>query len=236
MARSLEDAVARRRNVREQLLHQLVVVIGERLQHGEAGILLAIEIVALEVDHLRRRVLLVDKGPFEREIDEAGNDIALPDRDLAQQQRHPRRRLQNLQAFTDLLVGLVDLVEEQEARNFQIFQLAQDELELGHLALVRFAHHDGGVDRGQHRAHVVHEFDGAWTIDERVAVAHEGGGGDGKLHAHLVITGLLAGVADGGPGFDAALTLHRAGAGEDRLEQCRLAALERPDQRNAPRA
>ena len=49
----LEHAVARRRNVREQLLHQLVVVIGERLQHGEASILLAIEIVALELDHLR---------------------------------------------------------------------------------------------------------------------------------------------------------------------------------------
>jgi len=44
----------------------------------------------------------------------------------------------------------------------------------------------------------------------------------------------LAGVADRGPGVHGALPLHPSGAGEDRFEQRRLAALERPDQRNAP--
>src|SRR5215470_16009878 len=45
---------------------------------------------------------------------------------------------------------------------------------------------------------------------------------------------LLAGITDGGAGLHGALTLDRAGAGEDRLEQSRLAALERAHERNAP--
>ena len=90
----VEHAVARRRDIRQQLLHQLVVVVGERLQHGEAGILAAIESVALELHHLGRGVLLVDEGTLQREIDEADDDVVLPDRDLAQQQRDARRRLQ----------------------------------------------------------------------------------------------------------------------------------------------
>jgi hypothetical protein len=49
-----------------------------------------------------------------------------------------------------------------------------------------------------------------------------------------VVTGFLAAVADGRPGLDRALTLDRPGAREDCFEECRLAALERPNQRNAP--
>ena len=113
----VEHLVARRLDVLEQLLHQLVVVIGQRLQHGEARFLLAVEVVALELDDLGRRVLLVDKGALEREIDEAGDDVAVPDRNLPQHQRHARGRLQQLERLAHALVGLVDLVEEQKARN-----------------------------------------------------------------------------------------------------------------------
>ena len=130
--------------------------------------------------------------------------------------------------------GLVDLVEEQEARNVEVFQLAQDQLQLRHLLLVGLADHDRGIDRGQRRAHVVDEFDRARTIDEGVAVAHEVGGGDGELDAHLVMARLLGGVADRGAGLHRALPLDRAGARQDRFEQRGLAALERAHQRDAP--
>ena len=106
--------------------------------------------------------------------------IAVPDRNLAQQQRHARGRLQQLERLAHALVGLVDLVEEQEARDVQVFELAQDQLQLRHLLLVGLADHDRGIDRRQRRAHVVDEFDGAGAIDEGVAVAHEIGGGDRK--------------------------------------------------------
>ncbi len=213
----VEHLVARRLDVLEQLLHQLVVVIGERLQHGEARFLLALGVFALQLDHLGRRVLLVDMRALEREIDKAGDEVAVPNRNLAQQQRHARGRLQQLERFAHALVRLVDLVEEQEVRNVVVFQFAQDQLQLRHLLLVGLADHDRGVDRRQRRAHVMNEFDRTGTIDKRVTVAHERGGGDRSLDAHLVAAGFLAGVADGGTRVHRALPLHRAGAGEDRL-------------------
>ena len=129
--------------------------------------------------------------------------------------------------------GLVDLVDEQDAGNFAVFQLAQNELELRDLLLVEFAHHHRRVDRRQHRAHVVDEFDRARAIEEGVGVAHESGGGDRELDAHLVMARFLAGVADRIAGFDAALARDGAGAGENGFKERGLAALERTDQRDA---
>src|SRR5579864_8361764 len=136
----------------------------------------------------------------------------------------------------DTGIALVDLVHEQNARDFLVFQLAQDELELRHLLLVHLADDDGDVDRRQHGAHVVDEFDRARAVEERIVVAHEARGGGGQLDAHAVMARFLAGVADRIAGFDGALTLDRAGAGEDRFEQRGLAALKGTDQRDAARA
>ena len=179
-------------------------------------------------------MLLVDECAFEREIDKAGDDLAGEGRDLPQQQLAARRGLQHPQHLVDGRVRLVDLVDEQEARNLLLFELAQDELELRNLLLVELADHDRGVDGRQRRAHVVDELDGAGTVDEAVVIAHEIGGGDGDLDAHPVMARLLAGVADGVACLDRALARNGAGAGEDRFEQRGLAALERAHQRDAP--
>ncbi len=234
LGKIVENLVARRRDVLEQLLHQRVVVVGKLLQHGEARGLFLLKVFAFERNDFGRGVLLVDMGALQREIDETGDDLVLPDRDLAQHQRDARGRLQDLQHLHHLGVGLVDLVEEQETGNFEVFKLAQDQLQLRNLALVGFADHDRGVDRGQHRAHVVNEFNGARAIDEGVGVVHERRGGDGELDAHLVMARLLGGIADGGAGFHRALALDRAGARQDRFEKCCLAALEWAHQSNAP--
>ena len=157
----------------------------------------------------------------------------MPDRNLPQHQRHARSRLQQRERFAQSLVRLVDLVEEQKARNVEFFQLAQDELKLRYLFVVGLAHHDRRVDRRQDCAHIVDEFDGAGTVDECVVIAHEGGGGDRHLDAHFMLARFLAGVADRRARFNRALTLDRAGAGEYRLQQCGLAALKRAHQRDA---
>ncbi len=78
--------VARRLHVLEQLLHQLVVVIGKRLEHRVARFLLTVAVLAGKLDDLGRGVLFVDIGAFEREIDETGDDVVSPDRNLPQQQ------------------------------------------------------------------------------------------------------------------------------------------------------
>ena len=178
-------------------------------------------------------MLLVNEGAFQREIDEAGDDVAGESRNLPQDQLGARGRLQQFQDVVDAGVGLVDLVDEQDAGNFPVFQFAQDELKLRDFLLVQFAHDHRRVDRRQRRAHVVNEFDRAGAVEEGIGVAHEIGGGDRQLDAHFVMARFFAGVADRIAGLDVALARDHAGAGEDRLKQRGLAALERTDQRDA---
>src|SRR5262249_32830075 len=108
-------------DVFQQLLHQFVVVIRQRFQHGEPRSLLAVERIALEGHDFRWGVLLVDKRAFEREIDEASNNIAGKSRDLSQQQLAARGGLQELQRVMNARISLVDLVEKQKVRNFLFF-------------------------------------------------------------------------------------------------------------------
>ena len=119
-------------------------------------------------------------------------------------------------------------------RNILVFEFAQYQLQLRHFLLVRLADDNGGVDRRQHAAHVVNEFDRTGAIDKGVAVAHDLGGGEGGLDAHLVMARFFGGVADGGAGLNRALARNGAGPRENCFEQRCLAALERAHQRDAP--
>ena len=76
-------------------------------------------------------------------------------------------------ASISLVSALSILLRNRKRGMFEVFQLAQDELQLRHLLLVGLADHHRGIDRGQRRAHVVDELDRARAIDEGVAVAHE---------------------------------------------------------------
>ena len=230
----VEHRVARRLDVFQQLLHQHVVVIGELFQHREARFLLAVEIAAVQRDHFGRLVLAIDKGALQREIDETLDQFAVPDRNLAQHQRHARGRLQRRQRFADPLVGLVDLVQKQKARNAHFLELAQDDLQLRQLLFIRLADHDRGIDRRQRGAHVLRELDRAGTIDKGVAVAHESGGGGTQADAHLVVPRLGAGIADRSSGIDAAGFVDGACARQYGFKKCGFTALERAHQRNAP--
>src|SRR5262249_43423470 len=183
---------------------------------------------------LRGSVLLVNESAFEREIDEAGDDIAREGRDLAQQQLQTRRRLQQLEDIVNRGISLVDLVEEQEMRNLLVFELTEDELQLRHFLLIHLADDDRSIDRWQRRAHVMRELDRAGAIDEREALTHECRGGNRELDAHDMMARLLAAIADGRAGLHGTLSLNCACAREDRLHQRRLATLERAHQRDAP--
>src|SRR6266446_1456020 len=230
----VEHGIPRRLDILEQLLHQRVIVIGELFQHREAGFLLAVEIATFEGYDFGSLVFAIDEGAFQRQIDEARDQFAVPDRNLPQHQRNPRCRLQCRERLADALVGPVDLVEKQKARDAEIFQFAQDDLKLRQLFLVGFAYHHGGIDRRDCPAHVVCEFYRTWAIDEGVAVAHEIGRGGGEADAHLVVAGLGAGVADGGSGIDAAGAGNCARARQYCFKKCGFTALEWAHQRDAP--
>ena len=176
------------------------------------------------VDHFARRMLAIDIGALEREIDEPGDDVVLPDRHLAQHERLGRGRLEHRHDVADARLGLVDLVDEQEVRNAAIFELLEDQLERRHLLLVRLAHDDGRVASRERVGGVGLEFDGAGAIEEGVGIAEEIDRGDVDLDAHAVMPGLFGGIADGVLGSHGALPSDGAGAGKDGFEKCRLTA------------
>src|SRR5262249_35837527 len=223
-----------RLDILEQLLHQGVIMVGELLQHRESRLFLTTLVVAFERDHFGCGMLAIDEGALEREIDKALDQVAAPDWDLAEHQRDARCRLQRRKRLANTLLGLVDLVEEKKPGNVEILELAHDQLQLRQLALVGFADDDGGIDRGQRRAHVVDEFDRTGTIDEGIAFAHEGGGDGGEPDAHLVGARLGAHIASRGAGLHCALLRDRSRARQDRFKQRCFSALEWSHQRDAP--
>src|SRR5262249_56400878 len=103
-------------------------MVGEGVEDGEAGGLVGVEGVAFEWNDFRRRMLLVNEGTLEREIDESGDDLAGKSRYLPQHQLAARSRLQHSEHVVDGRIDLVDLVEEQKAGDFLRFELAQNEL------------------------------------------------------------------------------------------------------------
>ncbi len=228
-----EHLVARRLHVGEQLLHQLVVVVGQLLQHLEARLRLALLDARRHLDHLRLRLGAVDEGALQRQIDEAGGDAVLPDRDLPQHQRPRACRLQRGENVAHLRVEGIDLVEEEKARDAAVLELLEDQLQGGHALGIWLAHHHGRVAARQRQRALVLELDGAGTVDEGEGVAEEADVGDVELHAHAVIAGLARGIADRVLVGNLALPRHRARAGKDGFQKCGLAGEIRPNQCDA---
>ena len=139
-------------------------------------------------------------------------------------------RLQHGERLADAHRGLVDLVEEQDARHAELFQFAQDHAQRRQLALVGLADDDRGVAERQHVARLMREFDRAGQVDEGVAVAQVIDGSDIGFDAGGVGARLGAAVADRGAVAHRTLPRQGTGAGENAFEQGGLAALERTDE------
>ena len=113
------------RLVHQQLFEQLVVMVGELLEHLGAGFGLALLEVGGNVDPLAILAGPVVEGAFQREIDEAGDLVAFADRDLAGDQRRHAHRLQRGEEVADAAVGLVDAVDENQVRDAELVEHAQ---------------------------------------------------------------------------------------------------------------
>src|SRR5205823_788472 len=107
-----------------------VVMISELLEHREPRLFLAVAVVAFERNHLGRRMLAIHKCALKREIDKSLDQVAAPDRDLTQHKRNAGCGLQCRERLANALLGFVNLVQEKEPRNIELFELAQDQLQL----------------------------------------------------------------------------------------------------------
>jgi hypothetical protein len=68
------------------------------------------------------------KGALQREVDEAGDLLAFPDRDLPRDQRRDAHRLQRRREVADAAARLVDAVDEDEVRDAELVERAQRRL------------------------------------------------------------------------------------------------------------
>ncbi len=208
-------------------------MVGQPLQHLEAGFLFAADVI--DVDDRAGLVLAIGEGTFQRQVDETGRGAVIPDGNLAQQQRLVADTLQGGDQVAQTAPRLVELVDEQQVRHARIRQPLQDGLQHHSLAGIGFAHHDGGVDAGQHRQGVAQELDGARAIQEGEILVQIARGQYVHLHAHLAGAGFGTAVAQAGPRRHRTLARHSPGDHGDGFQQRGLAAAMRTQQGDGAR-
>ncbi len=200
------DLGARRRLVLDQLLEQVVVVLGQRLEQAVARLVLAVEEAGGDLDELGGRALLVGPGALRDEVDGAGDLLAVADRDLAQDDRVAGVLLKRGDDVADAAGRLVDPVDEEDRRRSG---------GLGRVEVGRGEDGGGGIGTDADHRGVggeeriggdVEELDRARRVDRLPALAEKGeaadpelAGGGGGLRlafegAHAVDEGGLAGV------------------------------------------
>ena len=234
-AEIVEHAVARQLHVAENGLQKLIIIVGELFQHREAGFGQFGQFGG-EVDHFAWRMLAVDKGALEGQIDKAGGDAILPDRDLPEHQGQRTGGLQHRQNFANRQLDLVDLIEKQKMRDFAVDEGFQKDLQRGKLFLVRLADNDCCIAHCQRRGGVKLKFHRSGAIDEGELVAQKSDVGEVGLDAHRMSPGFGGCVANHIAGGHRALALDCSSPGQNGFEKGGLAAQIWPYECNAPGA
>ncbi len=229
------DVVGRRLLLLEQHLHQVVVEVGELLEHLEARVRLTVGELGGDVDQLALLAVAVDVGALEREIDEALGVVAVPDRDLAHHQRPRADLLQRAQKVARAHARLVDLVDEDHVRRADLVERLQGGLGGDDAGGVGLDDGDDDIDRGKHVDGLGGELDGAGKIEKRVAVAEILEAGDVELGGEAALAGFRAGVAVSVAGVDPALLRSGAAGEQDRLHEAGLAAARASRERDRSR-
>ncbi len=108
-------------------------------------------------------------------------------------------------------MGLVDLVDEQRARHAQPVELGQQRAQQHRLVGIGVGDHHRHVRGGDGIVGLGLELDRPGAVEQGEAIAHVLEGGDVQLDGLVAGAGFGAGVADGGAGFDRALSGDRPG-------------------------
>ena len=182
----VEHEVLRRVDVADELLHQSVVIVGELLQHRIARVLLLLDDAGRHLDDGRGRGFAIEKA---RSSARSTKPVATPFSQTGIWRKSSGVRDAGCSissVFADADVGLIDLIQEQDARQAEFLELAQDNLQRRNLARVGLAYHDRGVADRQRVAHVVDELDRSRAVEEGEPVAHVVDAADVRLDAHGV--------------------------------------------------
>ena len=225
----------RRLLVLEQQGHQVVVEVGQRLQHLAPGRLLALQIVGRHGDDVGGLAAAEGVRLLADQIDVADQVLAAADRVLVRHHRPGAEVAQGLQQVAVADLRAVHLVDEDQVRDrVRVEELEQrrhgdQPLEDG------LDHHQRGVAAERGAVGVLDELDRARAVENGEVEAMGGEAGHADLGAHLPGPRLGAGVADRGAVGHAALAPDGAGHEQHALEQGGLAGTAGPDQGDIPR-
>ena len=229
-----EDGVRRRGLVGQQHLHQGVVEIGHLFEHVEAGGGLLVDQLGRNLDLLGRLAGAVDEGPFQRQVDEAGDVLVLPDRQLARDQRDGADRLQGLEQVVDMAAGLVDLVDEEGARHVQRLERLEPGLDQHRLVRIGIDDHDRQIQRRQPVVAFGAVLDRARIVDEGIAVAEVAEAREVHLDRLAGLFRLGRCVAGRARLSHHALAIRGAGGVQEGFEEGRFTGAVRADQTDRP--
>ena len=222
--------------VHQQRLEERIVMVGELFEHMGP-------LEALALGEIGRNVLLlgwltgaVIIGALERDIDEAGDLLAIADRDPARDQRRRAHRLERLEQGLDRSPRLIDLVDEDHVRDAKALQLPQRGFGKKGAIGVRIDDDDREVRRRDAERAIGDEADRSRRIDEDVAIAHIIEVDEVDLGRSAARPRLGACIADAASVGDRSLPAGRAGGKKKGLGEAGFPSAARPDERDGPGA
>ncbi len=191
LADVLDEAIGLDRLLLEVVLHQLLVVLGHRLDQLGARLVGALGHVLGDVRDLPvlAEVVLVDDRLHVHEVDDALEVGLCADRQLHRHRVRAEAVDHRLDRALEVGADAVHLVDEGHARHAVLVGLAPDGLGLRLHACNRVEHGDGAVEHAQGALHLDGEVHVARRVDDVDAViAPEGGGrGGGDRDAALLL-------------------------------------------------
>ena len=207
-------------------------MIGEQLKQLGSRLHFAVVDLAGDLDPLRRRAGPVRKRAFQRQIDEAGDLVAVADRDLARDQRRYAHRLERGQHVADAPAGLVDAVDEDQVGNAKLVEHPERGRGQRGAGRVGIDHDDREIGDRNAACAVGGKTDRSGTIEQGEMLAE-------IVEMHRVEFGRSAArpcfggrITDRVRARDRALAIDRSGGEQHRLGQAGLSRAGRSDQRD----
>ena len=212
----------------EVVLHQAVVVEGDRLDQLGAGLARELLVGGGDIDDLPflAEVVLVDDRLHVDQVDDAVELGLGPDRQLDHDRVRAEAVAHALHAVVEMRADPVHLVDERDARNAVLVGLAPDGLGLGLDAGHRVEHRDGAVEHAQRPLDLDREVHVAGGVDDVDAVIAPEGGGGGRGDRDAPLLLLLHPVHDGSALVNLTHLVGAAGVEQDALGRRRLTGVD----------
>ncbi len=218
------DFVERRLYAVEQLLHQMIVEIGDSFQQF-AACLLGRRLHVFGNGILGFAVSIETPRLHVGEVDVSLKLLGVSDWQLLGDHVAAVGALQCRQRACEVGARTIHLVDDEEMRHASRFEEVDDRLSLSDASGIGFHHHDGGVDAAERRLGLSEEVDESRAVDDGYVDVVRGGVGEpdgGRLHVCDVF-GLV--IGNGRSLGDRTAAPDRSRVRQNRLNQSCLACV-----------